>query len=62
VGKNISKKFVKQNEMCAVPWPFYPKVLQFKRQLNKDFSFFFPLSSHNSVTVDPVTVTMYIGI
>jgi len=28
-GENISKKSVKQNETCAAPWPFYPKVLQF---------------------------------
>jgi hypothetical protein len=28
-GKNVPKKSVKQNEMCAALWPFYPKVLQF---------------------------------
>jgi hypothetical protein len=28
---------------------------------NKDFSFF-PLSSHDSITVDPVTITLFIGI
>jgi hypothetical protein len=57
--KKFFQKSVKHNEMCAASWPFYPKVLHFKKQQNKDFSFFLPVISW--LTIDPVT-TMYIGI
>ena len=54
------KKSVKQNEMCAASWPFYPKILHFLEITEQRFLLFSPLSSHD-ITAGPVT-TMYIGI
>jgi hypothetical protein len=47
--------------MCAVPWPFYPICPAVLVIIEERFLLFFLPSSHDSITVDPVTITLYTG-